>query len=48
MNKHRNKLWWNSYDCNFLVSMKEKKSFRLEIIKKRKKAGMNVHRNQFW
>ena len=33
MNEYRNQLWWNSHDCPFLVSMKEKFA-RVEIYQK--------------
>ena len=32
MSAHRNQLWRNSYDCYFLVSVKETKPERIEII----------------
>ena len=32
MSAHRNQVWRNSYDCYFLVSVKETKPERIEII----------------
>ena len=34
MNEHKNQLWWNSYDCGFLVSMKTEKPYAQKFTKK--------------
>ena len=36
VNVHRNHLWWNSYECCFLVSTKEKNRTDRNLIKKRR------------